>query len=86
MSFFGLLIGLIIVIVIYNSRSVLSDRQLFTEWPISQSVELFQSKMVNFSQSLLGPYWNTFYRPTYLTNDNEYAYLSDNIKYSINEF
>ena len=48
-----------ILLIIRSLTFILLDTQLLVESPI-EPIQLVQPKVMNISQCLLGPYWNTF--------------------------
>ena len=83
MSVFGILIGIILVVIIFyyeqscsltrsidqslkkprkceNKRSLNREPNLIFDQPLSNSIQ--------------GPYWNSFYRPTYWTTDDQFLW------------
>ena len=76
MSYFGVFIGLFIIVIIYYSVSTgnYSSRPGFILTEHFPAGYPHWTSLWAWPSAWYGPYWNTFYRPTFWTTDTDHVW------------
>jgi len=80
MSLFGIVVGLLLVVIVfYHEGYYFSNRKI--DDSLNKKKPAFcrqRQKRIrlnpSFEKNIQGPYWNSFYRPTYWTTDDQYLW------------